>query len=81
VGLLFVACALSPNAVSDWFAGKGTEAGFAVRGGLAGALLLCTAVILAFLRVEDPEKEETKAEVEAPKPGSGDAGEKAEAGE
>ena len=56
LGLLFVACAVSPNFVSDWFAAGDTDAGFAIRGGLLGALLLCTALVLAFLRVEGKEE-------------------------
>ncbi len=66
-------CAMGANAVSDSFY-SGANARWVERGGLVALVLLCTALILMFLRTGKPEEavaaapEDEAAPVEAPKP-------------
>ena len=65
LGILLTLCAVGPNSVSDWFAGGDRGAGFALRGGLVGIPLMCTAMILFFLRTGPKDAAE---KTEAPSP-------------
>jgi len=64
LGLLLIVSASYPNAISAWFAGGDKGVGFALRGGLVGIPLFCTAVILFFLKIDSGEV----AEGDAPAP-------------
>jgi hypothetical protein len=78
LGILLTLCAVGPNTVSDWFAGGDRGAGFALRGGLVGIPLICTAVILFFLRTGPTEAAE---KTEAPPPATGTEAEGEKSGE